>query len=345
MRNVAPPPPVSSLFRLLKFAKPHAAATILGFVLSLAANAVAMVPPFMVILLIRNILKPLEQHQPVDMRLVYLYLAGMFGAAILTWLLNWPRLYVTSWVSERIAGDLRSRTYAHLQQLSLEYFGGKRTGDLMSRIGNDTERICNFLAVNLVDIVNDLLTVAMTTVILFLLNSELAFITLLPFPIILWLTYRAHERLKHGFSQSSVAAGHLNSVLADTIPGIRVVKAFAQEHREIERFERANQHLFDVNNGLNIFWSFFVPVVTLLTSSGLLCVWALGVWHAFHSPIGVELLVGFVAYIAPLYARLESMIRFVSMSQRAAASATAFSKFSIGCPACRSPSRQYIPAD
>ena len=319
--NVAPPPPVSSLFRLLAFARPHGGLIFLGFVLSLAANAVSMIPPFMAMLLIRNILSPLERHQPVEQQLVYLYLAGMFGAAILTWLLNWPRLYVTSWVSELISGDLRSRTYSHLQRLSLEYFGGKRTGDLMSRVSNDTERICNFLSLNLVDIVNDTLMVVMTAVILFTINSGLAIATLLPFPLIVTLTYRARERLKHGFSQSSVAAGQLNSVLADTIPGIRVVKAFAQEQREIDRFEGANQNLINVNNRLNLFWSFFVPVVTLLTASGLLCVWAFGVWHAFHSPIEVAVLVGFVAYIAPLYSRMESMIRFVSNSQRAAASA------------------------
>ncbi len=319
--NVTPPPPVSSLFRLLAFARPHAWPIVLGFILTLASNLMALIPPIMVMLLIRNVLKPLDAGEAASPTLVYMYLAGMFGAALMAWLLNWPRLYVTAWVSERISSDLRRKTYSHLQQLSLEYFGGKRTGDLMSRISTDTERICNFLSLNLVDIVNDTITVAMTTAILFYMNAQLAVATLLPFPLIVWLTYRARERLKHGFSQSSVAAGHLNSVLADTIPGIRVVKAFAQESREIERFDEADKHLFDVNNGLNVFWAFFVPLVSMLTSCGLLCVWALGAWRAFHSPIGVDVLVLFVSYIGPLYTRMESMIRFVSNSQRAAASA------------------------
>jgi ATP-binding cassette subfamily B protein len=172
-----------------------------------------------------------------------------------------------------------------------------------------------------VDIVNDGLMLLITAVILFFINARLAAATLLPFPLIVWLTYRARERLKHGFSQSSVAAGHLNSVLADTIPGIRVVKAFAQEQREIDRFESANQHLLEVNNRLNVFWAFFVPLVSLLTAIGLLSVWGFGVWHAFHGSIEVAVLVGFMLYIGPMYTRMESMIRFVSNSQRAAASA------------------------
>ena len=73
------------------------------------------------------------------------YLLGFAGAAVLTWLLAWGRTYVLAWVSERIAVDLRNRTYAHMQSLSLEFFGGKRTGDLISRVSTDTDRICYFL--------------------------------------------------------------------------------------------------------------------------------------------------------------------------------------------------------
>ena len=70
---------------------------------------------------------------------------GMAGASILTWLLAWARNYVLAWVSERIAADLRNATYTHLQRLSLEFFGGKRTGDLISRVSSDTEHINIFL--------------------------------------------------------------------------------------------------------------------------------------------------------------------------------------------------------
>ena len=73
-------------------------------------------------------------------------------------------------------------------------------------------------------------------------------------------------------------------MLADTIPGIRVVKAFAQEKREIERFGRRNQHVFDANNRVNVLWSFFGPTVTLLTDCGMLVIWGYGAWRVFHRP-------------------------------------------------------------
>ena len=212
----------------------------------------------------------------------------------MAWLLNWARLYVTSWVSERIASDLRTNTYAHLQRLSLEFFGGKRTGDLMSRISSDTDRICIFLSVSLVDFVSDLVMIVMAVVLLLSTSPLLARCTLVTFPIIVWLVYVVRRRLRHGFDQSIVAAAHLNSVLADTIPGIRVVKAFAQEHREIERFDRANRHLVSINDRVNVIWSFFGPIIRLLTELGLLAVWAASVWMIFHDQINVGVLTLFV---------------------------------------------------
>jgi len=109
-------------------------------------------------------------------------------------------------------------------------------------------------------------------------------------------------------------------VLADTIPGIRVVKAFAQERREGERFRAANEHNLVMNDRLNRTWSLFSPSVTLLTEIGLLVVWAFGIWQISQNEITVGVLTAFLAYIGRFYTRLDSMSRIVSATQRAASS-------------------------
>jgi ATP-binding cassette subfamily B protein len=146
-------------------------------------------------------------------------------------------------VSELISADLRNETYNHLQRLSLEFFGGKRTGDLISRIGSDTDRICNFLSIHLLDFASDILMITLTSIILLKIDPVLALVTLVPFPAIAWLIQRVRVKLRHGFARSSHAWGEMVSVMTDAIPGIRVVKAFAQERREVERFREANDHV------------------------------------------------------------------------------------------------------
>src|SRR5207248_10683556 len=125
---------------------------------------------------------PARTVRPLAFGLAGWYVRGLVGAAVLAWGLAPARLYVLAWVSERVSADLRLRTYSHLQRLSVEFFGGKRTGDLMARISNDTDRLCNFLSMNLVDFVTDLLMIVMTTVVLLLLDPLLALAALCPFP-------------------------------------------------------------------------------------------------------------------------------------------------------------------
>ncbi len=311
----------SALLRLVSFARPRAGLIALGFLLTLSATAAGLVPPYLTMPLIDNVLIPWQENQVDNFHLAVWYLSGLAAAALLAWLLEWGKLYVLAWVSERISADLRSQTYAHLQRLSVEFFGGKRTGDLISRISNDTERLCNFLSLNLIDFATDILMIAMTAAILFTIDPLLATAALCPFPIILWMVARVRSRLLRGYLQAGAAWGAMTSVLADTIPGIRVVKAFAQESREIERFDASNERVFHSANRLNKVWSLFGPTVTLLTTAGLLIVWAFGIWHVQRGAIKVGVLTAFLAYIARFYTRIESMIRMASAVQRASASA------------------------
>ncbi len=334
----ATPPTTTSLLRLVRFGRPRAGAIALGFVLTLASTAAGLVPPYMSVPLLKNVLIPMK-----DFHLVKWYLLGLAGASVLTWLLSWARTYVIAWVSERIAADLRTRTYEHLQQLSLEYFGGKRTGDLMSRLSNDTDRICNFLSINLLDFATDIIMIAMTAGLLVMLDPVLALATLAPFPIIAWLVHQVRNRLRRGLQKGGRAWSEMNSVLADTIPGIRVVKAFAQENREVQRFVQSNEHVLHANDRVNDTWSFFGPLVNLLTQFGLLVVWAFGAWRVYHGHIGAEVLVGFQLLISRFYVRLESMSRMVQATQRAATSTQRLFEILDRQPSVAEPARPIHP--
>ena len=310
-----------SLIRLTAFARPYLGMAVVGGVLSLASTAAALVPPYLTMPLVDRVLIPRQQGAPVPFSTVWWYLGGLLLAATLAWLLSWARTWTLAWVSERIAANLRISTYAHLQSLSLDFFSGKRTGDLMSRVGNDTDRINLFLSVNVINFVSDMLLVALTAVVLVALNPWLAAVTLVPFPFVVWLVYTVRARLRRGFTRASIAWADMTSVLADTIPGIRVVKAFAQEHREIERFTGANDRVLDANDRVNVTWSFFGPLVSLFSELGTLIVWAAGAWLVFGGSVTVGGLTAFLAYITRFYTRVESMIHMVPATQQAAASA------------------------
>src|SRR5690606_30219564 len=315
------PPSTWTLFRLWRFARPYRRQLLAGFLLTLASTAATLVPPYMTMPLMDDVLIPFQNGQPIDRALVGTYLGGLLGAALLAWVLGWARTYILALVSERLGADLRTATYEHLLKLSLEYFGGKRTGDLMARIGSETDRLNIFLSLHLLDFATDILMIAMTAAILVSIDPWLAAVTLIPLPFIAWLIHLVRDRLRHGFEKVDRIWSEVTNVLADTIPGIRVVKAFAQENREAARFRAANEHNLVVNDRVNRVWSLFSPSVTLATEVGLLVVWAFGIWQVSQNSITVGVLTAFLAYIGRFYTRLDSMSRIVSHTQKAAAGA------------------------
>ena len=310
-----------ALLRLARFARPYKLPLIVGFILTVLSTSATLVPPYLTMPLMDDILIPFQNGKPINYDLVSLYLTGLVVAGLLAWLLGWARTYLLAWVSERIGADLRTATFSHLQTLSLQYFGGKRTGDLMARIGSETDRINIFLSLHLLDFANDVLMIVMTACILIAIDPWLALTTLIPLPVIIWMIHLVRHRLRFGFEKVDRSWSELTNVLADTIPGIRVVKAFAQEQREVARFREANDRYLAVNDRINKVWALFAPSVTFLTEIGLLVVWIFGISQVASSTITVGVLAAFLAYIGRFYTRLDSMSRIVSHTQQAAAGA------------------------
>jgi ATP-binding cassette subfamily B protein len=336
---------LGNLFRLVRFARPHLAVLALGVVLTLGTTAAGMVPPYVTWPLVDEILSPYQNKvqetreapgsdQQKSAQLDQLrveakkpfgrvpwYLAAMLAAALLAWGLGWAQGWVLARLSERVSADLRNTTYQHLHKLSLDFFSAKRTGDLVSRISSDTDRICYFVSDTLMDFTTDVVMIISTAVMLVYMDPVLAVATLCTFPLVAWLTLRTRSRLTRGFLKGSRAWADMTSILADTIPGIRVVKAFAQENREVARFRDANTRIVEANDRTNALWTFFWPMVALVNQLGLVVAWAFGAWRVYDQKITVGVLTAFLAYIGRFYSRLESMTRMANSTQRAAASA------------------------
>jgi len=334
----------SSLLRLSRFARARGGMILLGFFLTLTSTAASLIPAALTEPLVDRVLIPFESSGTGDFSTVLWYLVAMTAAYVLAWLLGWARTYVLAWVSERVSADLRNQTYSHLQKLSLEFFGGKRTGDLMSRLTSDTDRICNFLSINLLDFATDVIMIVMTVCLLAYRDVYLALAALAPFPIIMWLVQFVRYRMLRALQQGSRAWAAMSSVLADTIPGIRVVKAFAQERREVDRFRATNDHVLNVNDRVNTIWSFFGPMTTFLTQAGLLIVWGVGAWMIFDGQrITVGALTMFLTLIARFYTRLEAMLRMVQATQRAGVSAQRIFEILDRAPSVPEPIRPIHP--
>ena len=191
------PPSTWTLLRLWRFARPYRWQLLGGFLLTLASTAATLVPPYLTMPLMDNMLIPFQNGASPSTGRWSAISGGLFAAAWLAWVLGWLRTYILALVSERIGRDLRTTTYEHLLKLSQEYFGGKRTGDLMARDWLETDRINVFLSLHLLDFATDVLMIVMTSAILFSINPWLAIVTLAPLPFIAWLIHYVRDKAAH----------------------------------------------------------------------------------------------------------------------------------------------------
>lgn len=319
---VAEGPQRGPLLRLLLYSRPWFGLILLGLGLTVAATSAALLSPWITGVLVDEVLIPMQAGGGgLDHGRILRFAGLLFGVAFVAWLLKWGRTFVVARIAERVTSRLRRDLFEHLQRLSLIYFNKKRTGDLISRIGSDTERLSLFISLNFIDFVCDIFQFVFTAVILFTIHPLLALAALGPVPLVGWLVTGVRGRLRSGFAAGSRAWGLMTSVLSDTIPGVRVVKAFAQEEREIARFRHADQHVYAINDRVNRTWSFFTPMIEMFTDLGLLIIWVTGAVLVAGGNLRVGVLTCFVMYTSRFYGRVEAMSRFFASAQRAAASA------------------------
>lgn len=311
------------LLRLLAMTLPHRWLLTAGLVLTLASTAAGLVPAYVTMPLVDEVLVPSQASTtPTDAwPVVFAYLGALFGSSLLAWLLTWGQGAVLAVVSELVGAQLRNMAFQHLLSLDVEYFENKRSGDLVSRISAETDRICTFLSDSLVDFISDVLMIVATCAVLFTLHPTLGVVAVGSFPVIGGVTLMLRQRMSEGFAHGGRVRARMVSLLADAISGIRVVKAFGQERHESGRFADLNERIVQVNNRTNALWTFFWPLVTFLNQVGLLVVWAFGAWLVLKGQITVGMLTAYIAYIGRLYSRVESMSRMLGATERASAAA------------------------
>jgi ATP-binding cassette subfamily B protein len=179
-----------------------------------------------------------------------------------------------------VSRDIRDRTYEHLHKLSLSFFSKKPTGSLVTRITSDSDRIWDFVAFTVVEITLSFLTIVGVGVALFLMSWKLACIVLMPIPLMFFLTFWFHKRLHSGFDRLFHRWSAMTAIVADALPGVRVIKAFSQEKHEVRRFGKENLDYYDREVGMISLWTMFGPVMHFCSQIGAILVWVVGGWWA-----------------------------------------------------------------
>ena len=249
-------------------------------------------------------------------------LTGVYaGAHILRGLCQFTVSYVAHVMAWNFVSDLRIALYHHLQKLSLRFYHDKQTGEIMSRVVNDTTHIEPLVAHNIPDLIVNTFLVAGITGILFYLNPTLALLTLIPIPLLAFVVLTFSKRMRDAFKSAQEKLADFNAILQDNISGIKEIQIFTRERHEGRRVAtRSRRYTVDLLHALRIM-AVYHPSVEFIGTVGTILILFFGGLAALRAELAIEDLVAFLLYLGMFYQPVMLLARMNEQVQMALAGA------------------------
>ena len=258
---------------------------------------------------------------PGNMQVIILSALGLVGLALIRGVFNFTQSYWSEKASQNVAFDVRNDLFNKIQSLSFSYHDRAQTGQLMTRLTSDVEMVRQFTGMGLFQFINAIIMIIGSAVLMLLLNWRLALITLATLPLIFALIGRFLVTVRPLFEQAQARLGALNTVLQENLAGVRVIKAFAREPFEADRFQAANQAYLNTNLQTVRAFAINFPFVFFIFNLGTLAI----IWVGGNMTISEQLSIGelaaFIAYLNFMIFPIMMMGMLSAMMARSTASA------------------------
>ena len=256
----------------------------------------------------------------INERALLLYASVLAGAYLLRAGCRWLALAVSHVAAWNFVGELTAKVYEKLQTLSMRYYQDKQTGQLMSRMINDSQQAHMLIAHALPDLIGNVIVIIGVAAVLFTINPMLAAIMLIPVPLVFWAGTFFSKKVAPLFRINQEVLGELNAVTQDNLSGMKEIQAFCQEQRELDNMLALCKNYSYVNIRANYANAVFQPGIEFLISLGTVVLVGVGGYLAMKGRMSVADVVGFVMYLGIFYQPLAALSRLFEDVQIAYAS-------------------------
>jgi ATP-binding cassette, subfamily B, bacterial len=303
---------VATFVRLLGWLRPYRA----GLVVSAALAAVAMVMTVAIPWLSGRAIDEVRDGDRSGLTALGI---AILAAGALRFALTVVRRLVAGRVSLGVELDLRNRMYEHLLSLELGFFDRQQTGQLMSRATVDLQLVRFFLGYGLIYMLQSALTILLAAGAMIAVQPELAAISLIPVPIVVFVAARYGRRSRPALQELQQRIGELTADVEENIGGVRVVKSFAREDRQLERFRGRAGRVFDQAMVTTRMQAFYNPFIGFLPQAGLAAILFFGGRQVIDGRLTIGEFSAFYAYLLLLLSPMRTLGIMLSLAQRATA--------------------------
>ncbi len=311
--------------RLLGFLRPYRRGLAISWGLASAAMVMTVALPALTGHAVQVISESTRHRQELAQRtndretLLALALA-ILAVVLVRWGLTYWRRLIAGRLSLGVEYDLRELLYRHLQGLELGFFDRQQTGQLMSRATVDLQAVRFFLGYGLVFILQSILTIVLAGAVMIVTEPRLGLISLAPVPFVIVISYRYGRRTRPAIQEVQQRIAELTADAEENISGVRVVKAFAREPRQLQRFRHSVGRVFEQAMVATRLEATYNPAIAFLPQLGLAAVLLLGGESVIHSTLSLGQFTAFYLYLNMLIAPMRSLGVMLNLAQRATAS-------------------------
>jgi len=256
-----------------------------------------------------------------DYQALALFSFAVLAVALLRGAAGFVQRYLSQYLAERVAYDVRNQLYQSLERQSFRFYDESPTGQLMSRATSDLDAIRRLLAWSFMALVGTIIRFAGVFLILILWDPRLTLLALSPTPILLYLTMRFSNRIRVVSYDIQVKLGALTAVLQENIAGVRVVRAFASEEYEVEKFRRANQDYVDAVVTSAKIRSRYMPLMDFIVGAGTIFILWYGGGQVAAGELSLGSFIAFTGYLMILMMPIRFLGFMASTVQEAVAGA------------------------
>jgi ATP-binding cassette subfamily B protein len=304
---------MSTFRRLLGFLRPYRKDVVWSFALAAGAMVMTVLIPYLTGVAIDSI-RDGTRHRLIFWTIL-IAVAGL-GRLVLSVL----RRLVAGRVSLAVEVDLRNGLYGQLQRLELSFFDRQQTGQLMSRATVDLQSVRFFLGYGLIFIAQSILTILLAAIAMFALQPLLAALSLAPVPFVILIARQYGHKSRPAVQEAQQRIAELTADAEENVSGVRVVKAFAQEERQLGRFRHSVQRVFDQQMYATRIQAFYGPLISFLPNLGLAVILLIGGRQVIDGTLTIGQFTAFYAYLLMLISPMRTLGYMLGAAQRATAS-------------------------
>jgi ATP-binding cassette subfamily B protein len=304
-----------TLLRLLRYLKPYRPTVAGVSILVILSTVLTLAGPLLIGIAVDRFIIPGDL--PGLLRLGVLLLVVYIAASATTMVYG---LIMVN-ISQKLIMNIRSDLFGHVQTLSMAYYDQHVTGDLMSRITNDTEAINRVLSNGLVQLASNLLQLVGILIAMFVLSWQLALGSLIVLPLTMIVTGLITSRSRVAFRSVQHNLGGLNAYAEENIAGVRVVQIFAREQETIDYFKKVNEQNRDAGIEAEKITALLHPLMTVMSTVAIAVIAGLGGWLAIMGVVSVGVIVAYLAYIRQFFHPLRSLAQLYNQLQSGLAGA------------------------